>query len=306
MNTGPKQRRPKLDSCYIAASLDADTSCLRSLLEHRQVEWTDVAKATPGASVLDTIAREIERTTFVCSVVPNSKAIANALFELGMAFGKGKPLFIIVDPRVKLPRELGYAHLVRARPSDRDAISFHLDAFLGHTNVHRHPHATRAPARKDEIIVQDILQNLMSLEPESAKQRGYQLESIVAEVFARAGAEVVNVSNDPHAYADLSMWLDDLSSTLGNPILVEIKCGKLSHARLAQADDRLFRALHVTDAKAALLVYWDEDGKTFRRRRRDASLVFWFSLHDLIQTVERGSLAQEIIERRNRAVHGLG
>jgi hypothetical protein len=103
---------------------------------------------------------------FVCAVLPAGMPFGNVLFELGIAAGLGKPLFLIVDPVVQLPPDLRALPCVRTRLdafSESDTlVDAALQTFLtkrarnganGHRLAHYFANSMRSRACRDGILV---------------------------------------------------------------------------------------------------------------------------------------------------------
>ena len=70
----------------------------------------------------------------------------------------------------------------------------------------------------------------------------------------------------PASGVDMALWLDEVESSLGNPLLVEVKLGRLTESKIAQAEDQLRSYIVKTHARAGLLVYLDRQGHRFDQR----------------------------------------
>src|SRR4051812_44681471 len=101
-------------TCFLSTDLRTDTSKVREALEEKGVRWTDVAGAPPSISILETIRQAIKRSSFVCALLGFEPVDeANRAFEIGLAHGLGKPIFLIISEDRKVPsgmQDLYYVH----------------------------------------------------------------------------------------------------------------------------------------------------------------------------------------------------
>lgn len=122
-------------TCYISSPLLVDTTPLRALLVELGVTPIAIDEMpTAGQAIVPTLESWLRNTSFVCAVLPAAKS-ANILFEIGLAQGLGRPVFIIAEEgaEIRVSVEL-LPHLV-ASFDDRESIRFHLEAFIA--SLHR-------------------------------------------------------------------------------------------------------------------------------------------------------------------------
>lgn len=264
---------------------------------HPQNSWRDLSTGSG-------VERAIREADFVCAVVVQGAQSGNVLFELGLARGIGRPLFVIVDDLAALPVELREVSVVRAKLSELEAIEFHLDAFLQHAL--KSPRGSRhvsSPRSAERVQWSDnALAQLKGLPP---AERGFRLEDFVAHLFEQAGA-VVSRNERPQADQGLDMvvWLDALEPVMANPLMVEVKAGRIEEAHLRSAEAQIRRYFEKVPAGAGMVVYHDWSGTDHPRDNVAAPNVMRFSVRQLARLVQAGELAAEIIRQRNRASHG--
>lgn len=304
-------KQTALKSCFIVASIAVNIETLRSALANRGIQVRDALSLPSGpGSILGAIESAIRGADFICAIIVPQMS-PNVLFEIGLAYGARKPLFLIVDKGADLPANLKDIFYVRASPSDAKAIEFNLNHFL--------EHQARGVSRKYPEIFRDsqggpyipssslkgmLRATLESLQRSEGAEAALALESLVADLFAEASAVVAQERYHPDAGADMAVWLDDIESSLGNPLLVEVKSGRLSQRRLEQAELQLRRYLTQTNAQAGLLVYFDQAGQRFPSSSSMWPLVVRFDVRDLADIISRGELVATLLKERNKAAHG--
>ena len=137
----------------------------------------------------------------------------------------------------------------------------------------------------------------------AAECRGIEFSHFLEEFFENQGF-VVESSNVPDIAADMSIWIDSLEQTLGNPILVEAKCGKLSETLLEQSERQLRGALRKSNLRSGMLIYLDSSRKHFRPSKFALPLVIRFEISDLIEKITKEPLDCVLLNERNKIAHG--
>jgi hypothetical protein len=298
--------KTNLRKCFISAPVKTDTSVLRDALEARGVAWRDAVSAQPGGSILDTIESAICDSDFVCVALSATTGVQNVLFEMGLARGLKRPLLVFAESAGSIPMHLQDVTYAKANITDKSAVDFYLDAFLQHASSKPSPRrATSSTKKKTARQIAWASRALRHVEESAAgpRQRSEALEDLVARLFAAAGF-VVSRRPGPDAGVDMAVWIDELDSTIGNPLIVEIKTGRLTERALKDTQDQLRSFFPRVHARAGLIVYHDIKGNTFRSEQLTWPFVFWFSIQELIELVRNRRLATEMLRRRNTLVHG--
>jgi hypothetical protein len=103
----------------------------------------------------------------------------------------------------------------------------------------------------------------------------------------------------------LATWNDETQSIFGNPILVEIKAGRLSQARIDEAYHQLSQHLIRAKVRLGILRYRDLAGARFKVAATHLPLVICLSIEDLIDSLRLGTFTRTLIAIRNRAMQGV-
>jgi hypothetical protein len=133
---------------------------------------------------------------------------------------------------------------------------------------------------------------------------GKELEFKTAQLFQTSGF-LVSLSQRPTSEgADFAVWIDDLSQSFGNPLLVAVKAGELSDREISDAASRLRQNVTKAHGRSGLLVYWDRRNQEFPAVSTDWPLIFRLSGTTLERLLQQRRLPQELIRLRNVAAHG--
>jgi hypothetical protein len=284
-------KKPNFKTCFISAPFGVDTSVIRNALEANSINWSDQTTLGLSTSWLENLDFVLQKTDFICAVLPETQH-GNILFELGIAYGKGKPILAFVGPSAKVPSDLSALTYVRANPTDAELINTALVTFLRHAKRSR---PSRSQSRKTSAKPR-----LHSGSPIA----GHELEQRTASLLQDAGFIVASPAEVKDRGADFAVWADELQSTLGNPLLVQVKGGSLTKSRIEEAAAQLRRYAESVQGRCALLVYWDKDQREFPIVSRGWPLIIQLSGVELMRLVEENRLSDELLRRRNAAVHG--
>ena len=298
------QRHRPFKSCFIVGPCSANTQPLQDLLADSGIGASSpLSLARVPGSRLDALEAAIRSVDFVCAVITRTPS-ASVLFEAGLARGARKPLFLIVDRDARLPTALEDIFYVRASPTDVDAIKFNLQQFLQHPTK-RGPtryHTPPGPEYSNIYSDPDLEFLKRSLAEPIAEQGLRHLARAISD-FLRAHDVVVHESSHPDVGADMAIWLDALESSLGNPVIVELKTGHLSEPQLKEAELQLRHSLQKTNGRVGLLVYLDQAGRRFPSQSSGSPLVVRLEANDFADLIARDELAHELVSERNKSVH---
>lgn len=296
-------RTKQLKKCFISAPVKLDTSLLRKALERRGVSWTDAAAAEPAASILSTIWTAIQQSDFVCVVLPERSENRNVLFEMGLATGLNRPLLIFAPRTALVPLDLQGVAYARTDLTDEDAVGFHLDAFLRY--AYRKSLMTSTPASKksSRIDLSWARKALKEITAQSSQRYEVGLDRLIAKIFESSGA-VVSMGEENDFGADMALWIDELQGSVGNPLIVQVKAGKITEKTAQKAEQQILALVPKVHAHAGVFIYHDPDNKRIGEAPLSWPLVMRFSAAELIDLVAAGEFATEVIRRRNDLAHG--
>jgi len=295
---------PRFKTCFISAPVRTDTSVLRQALERRGIRWSDAVSIRPSGSILETIESGIAEADFVCVIVPKAPESISVFFEMGLALGKQRPVLAFIEPRVPIPSYFEGFTIARTALQDSEALNLNLDAFLSHAQPRKIKGTLSSRSRPKRVDTSWTKKALKSVQSKSGPLRAVEFERFVAKLLEGSGAQVSVANPLAGRGADMAVWVDELQPSIGNPLLVEVKSGRLSEARLHEGEQQLRHYLSHINARMGLLVYWDSEGRRFTPRKHEWPLVIRFSVEELISLVEKGQVVQAILRERNQLVHG--
>ena len=159
------------------------------------------------------------------------------------------------------------------------------------------------------IYNQNIKENLHSFLNQISNLResghGKELEYLVEEIFKTINLNYVQ--KEPHLDkgVDFALWNDELGRVIGNPIIVEVKYGKLSKAVFKNAENQIKRFTEQSDAKLALLLYLDKRNKRHKIEPSLRPLIISYDIEDFVKDLIKESFENIILRQRNKIAHGI-
>jgi hypothetical protein len=308
---GQDIQNDSLRRCFLFAPRGAAADSMARLLAERGIECLRPEDLlAPGAVWSDELTRHLATADFVVAIVPPS-APAQVAFELGLAHGLSKPALVIATGKTNVPEELrglatvrisGLGHVLEATPD--------IDRFLRHAK--RVTSDEPATSRRQEFgELTWARERLASLRGKADDGRVFGFERLVAELLERAGAEVQLTGADRPTDdgEDLILWSDDLAYEMGGPILVQCKIYHGGIGSVVKDAEHAMRQLDEvvrrSDVRLGVLVF-DHDRSTKLPRLNDTPRVLVFPVEQLLDTIERGALTEEVLARRRQAAYARG
>jgi hypothetical protein len=288
-------------------------------LKELEVSVENIESLPPsGESLPAEIRKRVNRADFVCGILLHMRSSQNVLFELGIAVGCKRPIFVVAESADLIPFSLSsYPHVLGAM-RDHDVVRFHLSVFLKNLRSTarraKNVHLTASPI---EISPTAGTARLKSSPPQVEVAHGLeivrreldqatsavQLTRAVAQAFEVFGARVVaEVEIGDGARPDVVAWLNEPASDLGAALLVETQATIRDARRTEESVDQVARYMLAAGIRTGLLLALDADDE-IKVRIVPAGYVFITSPNTLLALLSRGQLTKGLTEARNRFVH---
>jgi nucleoside 2-deoxyribosyltransferase len=289
---------------FVSAPSVSDLKPLLGALRERGVSpYVLSDTANLGDSFLQNLRQAITTADRVVVVLAGGRAAAlNGAFEAGVAAALGKSPIVIADPDTKVPADFSDFLVVRARPTDVNAITFALDHSEGKVPVTSRTTRDPAEAPLEPDKSQELHSRLENLHTASTSAVEQRFLDLLADAVELGGAITVSVPEHRDTGYDLAVWSDDLTTIGANPLLIELK-QTLNRQAFRQAETSL-RA--TPGAEAVLIVYIDKSAEVRPGVTSPvpSSRVWAIWIDNLLQQMESRSFAEVVRRLRNEAVHG--
>lgn len=298
--------------CFLSASSDTDLSMIKSVLMENDIEVFDLYDFSIGESIQQILKRKLRQADFAIFVV--SKDSKNILYEIGVCEGIGKQSLIIIDKEANLPFYIENKLSLSANLSDREFLKLTLLGFIDEMKSSKRPtkKAKTTSENKDsesesyDLDIKNILASLLQQVKNIREDgQGRELEYVVGEIFKTIHLKYADNSRGPDTGIDFALWSNKLGRILGNPIIVEIKMGRLGVDTFERAELQIQKYAEKSDAKVALLLYLDKTGRRFKFKPSLRPLIIAYDIEDFITDIMNSSFENVILTSRNKIAHGL-
>jgi TIR domain-containing protein len=292
-------------TCFVAAPAGTPLGVLSSTLKSRDIRILVPEDLTAGTDWSAEVLKEIAKADLVIGVLPpRGWSSPWVLFELGQASALGRQLILIVPPDSEpLPFSLQRMLVIRADLNNAEAIGFALDQVL---SAPTHSRKETSGTRKTLSTLGDEVDVLLT-DAESAIERrdGRSLEQIVARAIRGAGADIIVASPTSDKGADLAVWSDVLESSVGNPLLVEVKLLLENDASANRAMLKVATFLSATNSQWGLLLYAKGPDQASPVWKSAPYNVLALPLDSFLKSLRERAFPEVIRDLRNRRVHDV-
>jgi TIR domain/Nucleoside 2-deoxyribosyltransferase len=297
----------KTPSVFISHSAKQEIGSLLEVLRSEKVKILDAFDLAASRPIGATIRSAIDRADAIIAVFSSESDSANVSFEVGYATALRKPVFLLLKPGNSVPEFTSGLRYLVSDVTDSQILRIGVQGFLrdiASRGAKQRSVRTLSPSvQPDRPAIRTLLERLGQLRSsiEPAK-----VERFTADLLRAASVTALEEHEGVRdRRADFALWSDDLHSSLGNPILVEVKTGNLSEPNLNEAYNRLAHQVSESDARLGLLLYLDHNGRRFRRPGAWVPVVLAFDLEDFARQLLTHSFAEALLESRNKLVHGM-
>jgi len=282
-----------------------DLQPLLAALKSQNIHPIAPTSLAPGASLADLLKSTLATVDFVIAILGKATESSNVLFELGLAYGLGKPVFVIAPPGVSsVPSDLRSAFSLRVPLDNREALDFAIEQFVA--SLSRSRKAAKVPGKQQPSPPLGPLADTFLMRLESIPYGGPPdyLEHLAADLFRACGLNTFSQPRRGNHEVDFAIWSDELQPFVGNPFIVELKAGLLSGNESTHAAHQLSNYLNTTNATWGLLLYKDGPPSAHIGRHVPLNIIV-FSLKELISELRNTPFAIIIRRLRNERVHGV-
>ena len=295
------ESKSQIKKAFLAASGKVQLQALKEELRQRSIEpLTTYELPVMGTSILEHIERSIRKSDLFIAILV-AEPSSNVLFELGLAHGLGKHILLLVSPKYgKLPSDISGRFYVRANPDNREAIGFALDQILASSR--KKSRRQIKPSPSEHPLGDKVDHYLKLIHDRGKKLTEKEMEEIVVELLKASGVSNVTQSPFPDQGADIAVWSDDLQTTVGNPLIIEVKSRLQNREKVRPALEQVELYRKKSNTQWALLIL-----PLFSSAIASIPFtgsVLALTITELLENLRNKSFAETIRELRNARVHG--
>ncbi len=286
--------------CFITASDIKDINQFRLLFQDIDVDVFDVfdMPISDINMLEDDITNKIKHCDFVIALIKEQSP--NVFFEIGIAKGLGKPIFLVANNKACIPTNLKNFLYINTSFNDWNLIKKSLSEWLKNTKKQ----TKKVKKSKDLASVINVVNFKEQVKNIRENGNGQEMEKITQQIFNHLKTQIIYNKYGADKGADFAIWIEELENFIGNPFLVELKYGDLNHNVITEVESKLKNYIFKAEAKVGMLLYLDRDGKRFDSNFKLNPLILRFDLEDFINGVSDQGLSRFILNKRNQMAHG--
>ena len=288
--------------CFISREYNLSPQILGAIhevLDELQIKYVDIYSSECEMDIAVSVFNLISDAEIVIGVItPKS---TNVLYEIGLAIGKGKEVFLLFDDNPEIPSELYNMTHIKINDNLKENLMLPLRFFVNKKG--KRPQIEYRKYYKKEITFkfQSKESYLKRNRYIREKKDHIGFEKLVADLFAEISGQYTTlkfqqVEND-ESY-DFAIWIDELSSKILNPIKFELKaCDMPSNKIKILVKEMLGRI------KNQELIIVLCSGKIGEYKSENPNVLI-IEFDDFLNKVERYGLAHAIWYYRCLGAHG--
>lgn len=299
-----KRRKPisaakKKLRCFISAPFGCNTDPISEALAEAGVKPFRIDEIIPDRTVVDTISDGIASSDFVCAFFPRNFSSTTTFFELGAAIGARVPTLVLIESGVSVPSDLVGLLTVQVDLANPDTLRTAVRGFVASFDKPQSKSAPLRPRTERKIDSAKAVVEFRAL-PENEPHR---FEEFIGELFRDAGFKTA-VEIGPDNGVDMALWIDRLGPIMGTLVLVEVKSQRVRPNDWNEIIDRLRTYLLGAGSYCGVVITRDRLPPGVPAVTPAMPLVMTFSADEVIALLGRARFTDELITRRNLAVHG--
>jgi hypothetical protein len=237
------------------------------------------------------------------AIIVLSELHASVLYEIGICDGLKKPMLIVIDPKIDVPAFIQTHLHIRGTLHDKEIVRLAIEKFVDEQlTPGTRPSRPSRPVPRSHAST-NITDLQLSRIGELRHADPHQFEAAAFDLFSEMRLGPVGTQGGDRG-VDLAIWSTGLSPIFGNPILIELKSGRLDKARLSAARSQMKKYLENSDAKLGLLLYLDRQGRRFPERKDRDPRIILYDYEDFLHSLRGSSFEEVILSARNELVEG--
>lgn len=289
--------------CFVAREYSVSTEIISSIdkvLDELNIERIDVFSVEPSEKIGTSIISKILDSDFVIAILNGTSE--NVLFEIGVAVGCNKSVFLLVEENMVLPFDLKGMAYIKINDKLSENMLLPLRCFIQGMHNNRKDLELEAPKyAKSEIEEKHFFEKLQDIKTNG---NGMQFEKFVVDFFEQIKNQYTTskyARDSQDVLYDLALWIDELEGQIYNPILFELKFGKMNQSRMDEIAKKAM--LSANNGQMIIVLYCNTNNTAFSYTSQYPGLII-VSFEKFMQAVFKYGLAKAILYLRNSVAHG--
>lgn len=288
--------------CFVAREYSVSTEIICSVdkvLNELNIERMDAFSVEPDKKIGTSIISMILNSDFIIAILNGTSA--NVLFEIGLAVGSNKSVFLLVEENMALPFDLKGMAYIKINDKLSENMLLPLQCFIQGLHNRKDIELVTPKYVKSEIEEKQFFEKLQDIKTNG---NGMQFEKFVMDFFEQIKNQYTTskyARDSRDVSYDLALWIDELEGQIYNPILFDFKFGKMNQSRM---DEIAKKAMSfVNNGQMIIVLYCDTNNTVFSYTGKYPGIII-VSFEKFMKAVFKYGLAKAILLWRNSVAHG--
>lgn len=281
-------------NCYIAAPPGLDLGALPEVLAENGISWE---WARDHADSLVSPSEAIRGADFVIGIFVGTSNDNRVFYEVGIAVGMDKPVFLIARNR-RLPLDWTHFPIAKVPLHNRCALQLHLEIFFKTSELET--------KEQTQIVSWDEVPEIRTGGDDRFPNEFHsELERRLFDTIENAGGRAIAEPESTRGgkyRPDFLAWLGHQDPDLLDPTVIEVKSGHVDEKEARRIEEKLLQFVQTTGIRSAFVL---TSGSPPRRVRTLSPYLYWLDINEFENLVRDKRLGAYVRATRNRLVHGV-
>lgn len=293
-------------NCFISREYNVPDDILKSIqevLSEYKIQYFDLYSESLGMSLSSGVINAISNAQIVIGVM--TKNASNVLFELGLAIGMGKSVFLLIDDSEYIPSDLYGMTYIKINENLKENLAlplrFFIDGKRKNTRIDYTKFYRKGLVNNGNAIARDkYLERLKKIRQDGD---GIQFECLVADLFEEIKEQFATLKFNSVSWDegyDFAVWVDALDGKVINPIKFELKIGNISIEQLNTIVKQI--STKVKNQELVLVLYCDRNSRIAEYQSKVSNVVV-IEFENFLNKICEYGLAEAIWYFRNIGAH---
>lgn len=290
--------------CYISRTFDTDLKILDILyqaIDNQNIKRIDsFDEIVVSSKITDSLINNISAADFIIAVL--TKESPNIIFELGIATGIKKPIFMVIGEGLQVPYNLSDVTTIRINNNLSENIKLPLKHFV--RSLKKNKPANKKEKTETKFNSDLSSKFLMDLEAVRKVGNGLDFEYLVDKFFKSISNQYATSSGlktKDDGY-DFALWIDELEGIVCNPVLFELKFGGINNKIIEGSVLKLLQHTN-NSSQIAFILYCDKNKKKILSTPASIPIIA-LDIEVFMLKVFESNLSEAILYFRNSIAHG--
>lgn len=279
-------------SCLIIAPTETPLApLLESLRDHRVDPFFLSDFLISNRLRISQFRNAVRAADAVVAILIGQDTPSEVYFEIGLAAGIGRPLLILSQPGIELPKAFAGLEVRYFDSFETDTLVEKIQSFIeqrqGQTGLDAYSEsrgANKAESKRPSAALRNSwISSIKKIGPHDPDALERQLSGLFSDLgWTVAKARPNMKKNAP----DLAIWIDEVQKDVGTPIAVEIK-SSLESRDLNSVVNQLNAYLASAGSNAGLVLYFGPELELGSNVVQSSPPILAFSINELASLVEQ-------------------